>query len=167
MTELVIRNRQRLQTINLPVLRQITAAILSSIIRDTPYEIGIYLVSADEITRINETYLNHQGSTDVISFHYPDDAVLRGELFISTSDAVQHAKTFKTQWESEVVRYVAHGLLHLIGFDDLSPHDRREMKREENRIVRTLAGQFDLRELSKTAGPARPRSRRRGLRSGP
>ena len=53
-------------------------------------------------------------------------------------DAVAQATEFKTTWQSEVVRYVVHGVLHLLGHDDLQPDLRRKMKREENRLVRRL-----------------------------
>jgi ssRNA-specific RNase YbeY (16S rRNA maturation enzyme) len=49
------------------------------------------------------------------------------------------------------MRYLVHGVLHLLGYDDLKPHLRRAMKREENRLVRRLARRFALAELSRPA----------------
>jgi ssRNA-specific RNase YbeY (16S rRNA maturation enzyme) len=46
-----------------------------------------------------------------------------------------------------LVRYVAHGVLHLLGHDDLKPDLRRRMKREENRLVRILSARFALSKL--------------------
>ena len=60
------------------------------------------------------------------------------------------AKKFKTSWQSELVRYVVHGVLHLLGHDDLKPDLRRKMKREENRLVRLLAKRFSLAQLART-----------------
>ncbi len=76
---------------------------------------------------------------------------LHGELFICVDDAVPQAKEFNTSWQSEVVRYIVHGILHLLGHDDLKPDLRRKMKREENRLVRRLARRFSLAQLSRTA----------------
>ena len=45
------------------------------------------------------------------------------------------------------MRYVIHGVLHLLGYDDLKPQLRRRMKREENRLVRRLENRFALAQL--------------------
>ena len=70
-----------------------------------------------------------------------------GELFICVDDAVSQAKQFRTRWQAEVVRYAVHGVLHLLGYDDLEPHMRREMKRQENRLVRWLENRCPLAQL--------------------
>ena len=79
------------------------------------------------------------------------NAELHGELFICVEVALAQAKQFKTSWQSEVVRYVVHGVLHLLGHDDLQAGRRRRMKREENRLVRRLARRFSLAQLSRAA----------------
>ena len=63
-------------------------------------------------------------------------------------EAILQARQFKTDWRSEVVRYVVHGVLHLLGHDDVRAAARRTMKREENRLVRVLAKRFTLAQLS-------------------
>jgi probable rRNA maturation factor len=105
---------------------------------------------------VNWQFLRHAGSTDVITFDHrepllaPDPAELRlhGELFVCVDDAVKQAEAFRTTWTSEVVRYLVHGVLHLLGYDDLKPHFRRRMKREEGRLLRWLESRFSLAELS-------------------
>ena len=76
---------------------------------------------------------------------------LHGELFICVDEAVFQAKQFGTNWQSEILRYVVHGVLHLRGYDDLQPDLRRKMKRAENRLVRVLAKRFSLAQLSGAA----------------
>lgn len=78
---------------------------------------------------------------------YPD---LNGELFICLDDAVKQAREFRTTWQGELVRYVIHGLLHLCGYDDLSPGLRRKMKREENRLVRLVVKKFSISKLARS-----------------
>ncbi len=73
---------------------------------------------------------------------------LHGEIFICIEDAVRQAREFRTTWQSELVRYLIHGVLHLIGYDDLTAADRHVMKREENRLLRTLSRQFSFRDLA-------------------
>ena len=116
---------------------------------------------------MNWQVLQHEGSTDVITFDYGEEqsavsgqrsAGLHGEGFICVADAVQQALEFKTSWQSEVVRYAVHAVLHLRGYDDLQPAKRRVMKREENRLMRELAQRFDFVELEmKTAHGSRGR----------
>jgi len=72
-------------------------------------------------------------------------------MFICVDDAMAQAKEFGTSWQSEIVRYAVHGVLHLLGHDDLKPELRRAMKREENRLVRLLARRFSLAQLSGAA----------------
>ena len=114
-------------------------------------ELGLHFVSAKEMARVHEQFTNIPGSTDVITFDHGSKppANLHGEIFISVEDAMAQAREFKTTWQSEVARYVIHGLLHLLGFDDLEPVARKKMKQTENRLVKKMEAQFDLRAIEK------------------
>jgi rRNA maturation RNase YbeY len=72
---------------------------------------------------------------------------LYGEIFVCVDEAVWQAQKFGASWQSEVVRYIVHGILHLLGFDDASVAARRKMKREENRRLRELSRRFALSKL--------------------
>lgn len=98
-------------------------------------------VSADEIHAINKKYLKHNYSTDIITFNYSGkNDTLDGEIFISVDDALQNSKKFKVTLDNELIRLVIHGILHLIGYDDIKPADKRKMKKEENRLVKLFSG---------------------------
>jgi len=154
---IVIANRQRTKKINPRLLKQIVEGLFAEL-EITEAEFGINLVGAREMALVNETFLQHEDSTDVITFDHAEKRkaesgkrkVIHGELFICVDDAIKQAKEFKTNWQSEVVRYIVHGMLHLLGYDDLKPHLRRKMKREENRLVRLLAKRFSLAQLART-----------------
>lgn len=170
MSELILRNRQRVRRVNLAKLRQLTRLLLEELVGAQNYELGIHLVAAPEMRRINQAFLRHEGSADVITFDYANKArpassrqshlqfgagfpkPVYGEIFICVNEAVVQAREFKTRWPSEVVRYVIHGVLHLQGYDDLRPAARRKMKREEGRLLREIARRFALSKLI-----ARPR----------
>lgn len=141
---IAILNRQRKKRVNRARLTQIIHALLDRR-KLVEVQLGIVLVGGKEMACVNETFLRHKGSTDVITFDHGDQTTpghLHGELFICVNDAIAQAKEFKTTWQSEVVRYVVHGVLHLEGYDDLKPTARRKMKRVENQLVRTLAEDF-------------------------
>lgn len=150
---LSLRNRQRVRRVDVPLLRRLVLDLLADFFNTDDYELCIHLVGAEEMARVNEHYLDHEGSTDVITFSHlepPDiSEKLHGELFVCIDDAVSQARQFRTSWQAEMVRYIIHGVLHLRGHDDLGPRARRLMKREENRIVREAGGRFRLSKLER------------------
>ena len=149
---LAFKNRQCVRRIDTPLLRRISRWLLAESLGVEDYELCVHLVAASEMARVNETFLQHEGSTDVITFDHSESArphALHGELFICLDDAVKQAKEFKTTWQSELTRYVIHGLLHLRGHDDLKPAARRAMKKEENRLLRETSRVFALPELAR------------------
>ncbi|HEY2952113.1 MAG TPA: rRNA maturation RNase YbeY [Verrucomicrobiae bacterium] len=148
MTELALLNRQRTRPVNSLLLRRVTNVLLTDLLSLERCELAIHLVAAPEMARINQQFLNHAGSTDVITFDYTAEEQLHGEIFICIDDAVKQARQFRATWQSELVRYLIHGVLHLIGYDDLTAAGRRAMKREENRLLRKLSIQFSLRHLA-------------------
>jgi len=166
---ITIANRQRVQKINLRRLKKIANALLAELEIEKA-EISICLVGAPEMSRLNETFLKHKGSTDVLAFDYgfgvppsggskqggmsaqnnrlkPGQQTLNGEIFICVDEAVLQARKFGTSWQSEVIRYLIHGVLHLLGLDDSSAGARRKMKREENRRLREITHRFPLSKL--------------------
>ncbi len=139
--EILIRNRQRARPVDVRRLRRITQTLLQDLWSMEAFDLGVYLVSTPEITRLNEAFLSHQGATDVITFDYLDSAkpgALWGEIFVCVEEAVRQARRFRTSWERELVRYVVHGALHLRGYNDQRPRERREMKRAEDRLLGQL-----------------------------
>jgi rRNA maturation RNase YbeY len=165
---LEIFNRQRTKKINTRLLKQIVGDLFAES-KIEQANLGIHLVAVLEMTRLNEKCLRHAGPTDVITFDYgfgvppsgglppnfsqqtnrlkPELQTLHGEIFVCVDEAVWQARKFGTSWQSEIVRYVVHGILHLRGFDDARPSARRKMKREENRRVRELSRRFPLSKL--------------------
>lgn len=162
---IVVANRQRTRKINSRRLKQIGGDLLAELKMESA-EMGVNLVGTSEIIRLNEAFVRHAGPTDVIAFDYglvvppsggrvpegpnrlkPGHQTLHGEIFICVDEAVAQARRFQTTWQSEVVRYLVHGVLHLLGHDDRRAVDRRKMKREENRLVRELSRRFPLSKL--------------------
>lgn len=159
MRELQVRNLQRDRTLNSKFLRELARTLLEEELRLGCYELGITFVSAARMAAMNQQYLGHEGSTDVITFDHREgykaeggdgsEAELAGEIFISVSDAWKQAREFSTSWQEELVRYIVHGVLHLRGFDDLVAAKRKTMKREEDRLVRRMAARCDVRGIGR------------------
>ena len=145
-------NRQKSRGLSLPLLRRIARHLLEESRARPKYELGVHLIGAFEMNELNETFLGHSGSTDVITFDHQeaaDDGNLHGEIFISVDDAVAQAGRFGATWQSEIIRYLAHGILHLEGYNDTETAPRRAMKREENKLVKELSRRFDLDKLDR------------------
>jgi len=144
-----VSNRQKIRPVDAALLRQMGRSLLDDFLSVPDYEIAVCLIGPADMARLNETFLHHAGSTDVITFNYAEKAgSWRGEIFISIADAAAQAREFDCSWQEEVARYLVHGILHLAGFDDTRPALRRVMKRRENKLLKDLSGRFILRKLS-------------------
>ena len=161
--DLTIQNRQRTRAINSRYLEQIITTLLSDLLDVKQVELGVTLVAASEMTRLNETFLKHEGSTDVITFDYREPgtsrlkpgSVIRGEILVCVQEAILQARRFRATWQQEVIRYVVHGVLHLLGYDDGRVADRRKMKREETRLLHLIVSRFALSQLARKTKLAR------------
>ncbi|MEA1786469.1 rRNA maturation RNase YbeY [Arenibacter sp. GZD96] len=84
---------------------------------------------------INLHYLKHDELTDIITFDYVDGDELSGDIFISIERVKDNAITFDTQFYEEVLRVMAHGILHLMGYKDKSKEEQKEMRIKENEMI--------------------------------
>jgi len=105
-------------------------------------EICLLLVDDRRIATLHERWLHVPGPTDVITFDLSDDGPgggLRGDIAVSVETARRVAREVGWQARYEVAYYVVHGLLHLAGYDDHDPADRRAMRARE-RVLMAAAG---------------------------
>jgi probable rRNA maturation factor len=94
------------------------------------------------IARLHEQWLGIAGPTDVITFDLSDAArpgVLHGDIAVSAETARRTARELGWQPRHELAYYVVHGVLHLSGYDDHDPADRRAMRARE-RVLMQAAG---------------------------
>lgn len=124
---------------NLPVETEILAQIAGAILGDhgfTSGELSIAFVDDPTIRSLNQQYLNHDWETDVISFVLEEDShSLVGQLIVSTQTAYRVAEESGSSPQSELALYVAHGTLHLVGFDDLNDEDAVVMRAAERKYL--------------------------------
>jgi probable rRNA maturation factor len=147
---IVVRNRQRARPLNTKFLRDIVHALLVQELSRDDFEIGISIIGEAAMTQMNEGYLRHKGSTDVITFDYTEPSrpkSLSGEICVCLDEALAQAPRFRMTWQNELVRYIVHGILHLSGYDDKTAAARRKMKREEDRLLQQMSSRFDLHRI--------------------
>lgn len=115
-------------------------------------ELTIRIVDEEESARLNETYREVSGATNVLSFPFePPPGVslaLLGDIVICAPvvrrEADEQSKSLSAHWAHMVV----HGVLHLLGDDHETPADARKMERKETRILDALG--FDNPYESRT-----------------
>ena len=88
-------------------------------------------------------YIRKEQFTDVIAFRLNDYNIpnVDGEIYISLPRAQDNAGTFKEPYEKEVARLIIHGCLHLLGFNDESKKEKKEMTKMENDFLRQVSWQ--------------------------
>ena len=80
----------------------------------------------------NWQFKKHRGPTDILTFDYQNGMA---EILISLDTTQRHAKLYRHTWQEELTLYLAHGILHLSGFDDRKKKDRERMRVEERKLL--------------------------------
>ena len=147
MKQLHLRNSQRVRKLPIDSLRRAALTLLESLLKLDSYDLAFHFIPPRRMAALNRQFLNHEGSTDVITFDYREgygaEADCAGEIFISVADAVAQSGEFHRPWQEEILRYMVHGVLHLRGYDDLEPAARRTMKAAENRLLKRVVTALD------------------------
>ncbi len=95
-----------------------------------------YVFCTDEYLFIlNEKFLGHKTYTDIITFDYSEENTLSGEIYISTERVKENAQRYNVEFDLELRRVMAHGLLHLIGYKDKSDEEIKVMRAKEDEKI--------------------------------
>ena len=87
------------------------------------------------LLEINQQYLQHDTYTDIITFDYCEGDVLNGDIFISVERVRENAQQYKVTFQEELVRVMAHGILHLCGYKDKKKAEAEEMRSRKNGLL--------------------------------
>ena len=109
------------------------------------YEVILHFVDEPKICELHEEFFNDPSPTDCISFPIDDENTVEnrilGEVFVCTDTAIKYAKAHNLDSYEETYLYIVHGILHLIGFDDIQEKDRIIMKKKEKQCMDFLISQ--------------------------
>lgn len=157
-----INNQQALLTIDTDRLEQAVDGIL----KDAGYgdaEVSLAIVDDPTIHQLNRQHLDHDYPTDVLSFLLEERpatsagelAWLSGEVIVSTDTASENAAEYGWRAADELLLYVIHGTLHLVGYRDKAPDEIAAMRAAENKYLKQWGlVPPDTDEASLSDGPA-------------
>jgi len=105
--------------------------------------LSIVLTDNRHLRELTREYLGHDAVTDVISFPLEDlewpggvaNGGLNGEIVASAEQARQQAQAMNTDPQGELLLYLVHGLLHLLGYDDQTPQEAKRMHAREDALL--------------------------------
>lgn len=89
----------------------------------------------DRLLEINRQFLRHDFYTDIITFDLSAGSLTQGEVYISLDRVRDNAKRMKQTLNSELLRVIFHGALHLCGYKDKTPRDERLMRQKEDEYL--------------------------------
>ncbi|MBS3913403.1 MAG: rRNA maturation RNase YbeY [Bacteroidetes bacterium] len=110
----------------------------------TLHRISYVIVSDEKLLEINQTHLEHDYYTDIITFDLSDTPnSIDAEIYISSDRVKENAKILGSEG-TEMLRVMFHGVLHLCGFNDHSEPEKKAMREQEAHclnLYHRLAGQ--------------------------
>ena len=106
-------------------------------------ELSICLVSNPYIRKLNKRYKKRDSCTDVLAFPLDRAAhslrkVIVGEIVISLDQTHRNAKRFGNTFTEELLLYVIHGVLHILGYDDMKESARRIMENKQKKLFNSI-----------------------------
>lgn len=142
---ITITNRQK----KLRIDRKRMRAVIQAIMQDagiTNSQISVAIVDDPTIAKLHGEFLSDPEPTDVLSFLLErSPQVLEGEVVVSADTAWACAPRFQCTAEDELLLYVIHGTLHLVGFDDTTPRQRAVMRTREQEYLSQSRNETDRR----------------------
>jgi rRNA maturation RNase YbeY len=104
------------------------------------YKINIIFVDNKYIVELNKKFFKKNDTTDVISFKLSeeDDEVLEGEIYISVEKVREQSKEYNVGYREELLRIVAHGILHISDYKDDTEKNRKKMFEKQENYIKTI-----------------------------
>ena len=115
---------------------------LKSVVSSFQKELGVINVifcNDQYLLKVNQTYLNHDYFTDIITFNYNENNLISGDLFISIDRVKENAVNQIMEFNVEIHRVIVHGVLHLCGLNDQSKQEKEIMRGRENLFLQKLS----------------------------
>ncbi|MEW6101079.1 MAG: rRNA maturation RNase YbeY [Candidatus Omnitrophota bacterium] len=136
--KITVKNFQKEIPINPKRIKKAILKTLSSQGIKKSGEITVSFVNKKKITDLNFRFLKRRVPTDCLSFDLSDekkDGRILADVVVSADAAISNAKIFLTTARHELLLYVIHGVLHILGYDDRTPGQRKRMMQKATHIL--------------------------------
>ena len=133
-----VKNLQKKLPVSQKEVKELVRKILAGEKRMECGYINICFVDDGLIREFNARFLKENSSTDVLAFNLNDkgaDKILLADIMISSDTAINNARKFNTDPGYELMLYIAHGVLHILGYDDKNKTLRKKMRKKELQYV--------------------------------
>ncbi len=143
MGQVLVKNLHSIKKVKLKSIKNLAEKILSC--EKNKQNLNIVLTDDKYITRLNRKFLKRNRTTDVLSFGMlegekmiPQSDVL-GEIYISLDIAEKQARDCQHSLQKEAKALVAHGLLHLLGYDHKEKEQKEIMRKKEEKYLSSVS----------------------------
>ncbi len=129
------------ENINIISLSDATKNWLINLIKNEQKKVGEinYIFCDDEyLLKVNRDFLQHDYYTDIITFDYVKGKTIAGDIFVSLPRISENAETHSKDFNLELHRVLAHGILHLCGYKDKTEEEIKEMRNKEDYYLNIL-----------------------------
>ena len=113
-------------------------AWIEAVVEREGYRIGemyYYFCSDEALLDINQCRLGHDFYTDIVTFPLLEGTLISSEFCLSLDRIAENSLNFGRTFESELLRVIIHGVLHLVGYDDHTDEDRAQMRSKEEECL--------------------------------
>lgn len=129
------------QQYRIPASRRVNAWLKELIFEENKQlgDIVIVWCSDSYLLEVNKQYLSHDYYTDIITFDYSEGEKLSGDLMISLDRVRANALEIlggKEMFHVELLRVLAHGVLHLCGYKDKTESEELVMRAKEDYYIK-------------------------------
>lgn len=129
------------ENIDIISLSDATKNWLINLIKNEQKKVGEinYIFCDDEyLLKVNRDFLQHDYYTDIITFDYVKGKTIAGDIFVSLPRISENAETHSKDFNLELHRVLAHGILHLCGYKDKTKEEIKEMRNKEDYYLNIL-----------------------------
>ncbi|HEY5509698.1 MAG TPA: rRNA maturation RNase YbeY [Prolixibacteraceae bacterium] len=119
--------------------------VLKQTLRANKYKLGdinYIFCSDDYLLQLNKQFLDHDYYTDVITFDYTEKGLVGGDIYISIDRVRNNSETYHQLYETELLRVISHGFLHLLGYNDKDVSEIQVMRLKESELIQKMGSFF-------------------------
>ena len=120
-----------------------TIELINKVIRSErkiPGDLNFIITNDKNLLEINREFLKHNYFTDVIAFGSDSAEAVNGEIYVSADTVSRNAHNYKVSLNTEMLRVLIHGTLHLCGYDDSTAELKNIMHSLEDKWLKEYGG---------------------------